>query len=315
MNKFLISLILIILFLSIIYIYPRRYIYIDKDKDKLYVTVKGHEYDWNKDFYDTLLKRDYPDKKEIVVKKMSNPDILIISHFNNSDNNLLYIDKNVPYITWSGESHRVEGINNKKAKYNLLSQKPEYENDIWFPYLISTNYFFLDRLENLKNTKKISERKYLVAYVASHSVEIRERFFKILNDKYNKYGTHALGKCSNNFKTIEGGHGNLDEIYEDYKFVFAMENLKKDGYITEKIMNAYRGGAIPIFYGDSKSAEKFFNKGTYIDLNDFDNFEKAADYIFKLSQDNERLENIKNLEIFKDKRLMKDIDYYINNFN
>jgi len=302
---------IIISFLFFSFIYLNRYQYIEKDNEKLYVTVKGHDYNWNKEFYDKLLKRDYPDKKEIVVKNISNPDLLIVSHFYTFKDKLLYVEKDVPYITWSGESHRVKGINNKKAKYNLISQKPIHQNDIWFPFLISTNYLFMDRLEKLENKKKISERKYLVAYVASHRVDFRERFFKILNDKYSQYGTHALGKCSNNFKTIEGGHGNLDNVYEDYKFVFAMENLKKDGYITEKIMNAYRGGAIPIFYGDSKSAEKFFNKGTYIDLSDFDSFEKAADYIFRLSQDDKKLEDIKSLEIFKDKRLMKDIDYYL----
>ncbi len=90
-----------------------------------------------------------------------------------------------------------------------------------------------------------------------------------------------------------------------------MENIKKEGYITEKILNVYRGGAIPVFYGDSKSAEKFFNKDTYIDLSDFNNFEEAGEYIYNLSLNKEKLKEIKNKNIFKDENLMYNIDYYL----
>ena len=88
-----------------------------------------------------------------------------------------------------------------------------------------------------------------------------------------------------------------------------MENCDKEGYITEKIWNVYKGGAIPIFWGDSKSAEFFFNKETYIDVNDFKSFEEASDYIFNLSLDKKRLKEIKSKPIFKDPKIFKDINY------
>lgn len=302
---------LLLLLVIIVYIYPKRYKYIKKEDDKLYVTVKGHEYDWNKDFYDKFLYNQYPDKKQIVITKISNPDILIVSHFFNKEDYLLHVDKDVPFITWSGESHRVKGFDNKKAKFNLLSQKPLYKNDIWFPFLLSTNYLSKDRLLTIKDKKPIEERKFLVAYIASNCVPIREELFRILNTKYNQYGTHALGRCSNNYEKAEGNWSSLDNTYENYIFGFALENIKKEGYITEKILNVFRSGAIPIFYGDSKSAQKFFNKDSYIDISDFNSLEEAADYIYKLSQDKEELKKKKNINIFKDTRLMNDIDYFI----
>ena len=312
-KKFKIKSILLLLFfiVSVItLILYKRYNYITKDKDKLYVSVKGHDYNWNKEFYDTLLKQLYPNKKEIVVKKISNPDILLVSHFFDWEDNLLYVDKNIPYISWSGESHRVKGYEN--GKYNLLSQKPEKEGDIWFPFLISTNFLFKDRLEKIKNNNPIEERKFNVAYIASNCTENREEFFKILKEKFKNNGIYGLGKCSNNVKEgLKGGHGNIDDIYQDYIFGFAMENTKKEGYITEKIMNVFRGGAIPIFWGCSESVEKLFNKRSYIDLSDFEDYNQAADYIYELSKDKKKLKEIKNIPIFKDERMMTDTKYYL----
>jgi len=52
-------------------------------------------------------------------------------------------------------------------------------------------------------------------------------------------------------KRIEGGWGGEEIIdtYKNYKFVIAMENIQKDGYITEKNINAFYSGAIPIYWG------------------------------------------------------------------
>lgn len=286
-----------------------RYIYLPKDADKIYVSVFGHEYEWNKEFYDKILKLKFPNKKDIVVQKMSNPDIYIVSNFLNIQDKLIYIDENVPYITWSGESHRVKGYD--KAIYNLISQQPERENDIWFPFLLSTSFLYKDRLKNIEKRKPIEDREFLVAYIASNPVEIREKLFSLLNNKYSEHGVHALGKCSNNYKRAEGFHSNLDDVYENYIFGFALENLNKKGYITEKILNVFRGGAIPIFYGDSKSAEHFFNKGTYIDIKDFSNLEEAVEYIFTLGKDKEKLKEIKKIPIFKNRKDFEDIDYYL----
>ena len=311
--KKIIIFILAILFLLTIYVFSKRYIYITKDPKKLYVTVKGHDYNWNKEFYDTFLKELFPNKKEIIVKKISNPDILLVSHFFENDDFLLHVDKNVPYISWSGERYPVKGYEN--GLYNLLSQTPKKEGDIWFPFMMSANFFQKEKLNKLKNNKPIDERKFNIAYIASNCKEHREGFFKLLNDKFKNRSVHALGKCSKNYdpsgEGLKGNHENVDDIYQDYIFAFAMENNKVEGYITEKIMNVFRGGAIPLYWGCSKSVEKFFNKGSYIDLSDFNSYDEAADYIYELSKDKKRLKEIKEIPIFKDERMMSDIPYYL----
>ena len=68
------------------------------------------------------------------------------------------------------------------------------------------------------------------------------------------------GKCYNNLgRRIE----NKVKFLNQYKFSIAMENSEGDGYITEKIIDSFISGTIPIYYG-GYLVEEFINPKTYI---------------------------------------------------
>jgi hypothetical protein len=124
------------------------------------------------------------------------------------------------------------------------------------------------------------------------------------NSFHQKDSAEALGQCSNPNKTKQpGGWGDLDQIYAQYDFGFAMENHQVPGYITEKILNVFRGGAIPIYWGDSETVKNYFNPKAYIDVGEFDSLEKAADYIVQLSQDKKAIARMRQEPIFKDNHM------------
>lgn len=50
--------------------------------------------------------------------------------------------------------------------------------------------------------------------------------------------------------------------------MLAMEHTNKDFYITEKIFFAFRGGAIPIYWGGGSETSKIFHPGGYIPVTD-----------------------------------------------
>ena len=60
-----------------------------------------------------------------------------------------------------------------------------------------------------------------------------------------------------------------------------MENKINKGYITEKIINAFYSGAIPIYWG-CNSVVQFFNKKAFINVNDFKTFEDCVNYVIHL---------------------------------
>jgi hypothetical protein len=43
-----------------------------------------------------------------------------------------------------------------------------------------------------------------------------------------------------------------NEIYSNYRWVLALENVAEPGYLTEKLVNAQASGAVPVYYGDSR---------------------------------------------------------------
>lgn len=51
--------------------------------------------------------------------------------------------------------------------------------------------------------------------------------------------------------------------YHEYRFCLVMENTKMDGYVTEKILLAFLGGCIPIYWG-SMDVYKMFNAKAFI---------------------------------------------------
>lgn len=68
--------------------------------------------------------------------------------------------------------------------------------------------------------------------------------------------------------------------YSTFKFGLVMENTKKRGYITEKILNAFVGGTIPIYYG-TETVFEIFNSKAFI-YYDESNPEKTIEQVERL---------------------------------
>ena len=145
-----------------------------------------------------------------------------------------------------------------------------------------------------------------IAYINSACHPHRDKMFFLLKERLPGQ-VHALGKCPLNYKKDRidippraDGYDKLTSTYENYNFVFAMENAKVHGYISEKILNSYYGGAIPIYWGESQMARRFFNPESYIDIDSFNSFEEAADYIASVYKSKEATEKYLNAPMFLD---------------
>lgn len=155
-----------------------------------------------------------------------------------------------------------------------------------------------------------NKRNLLAAYIALHSPPHRDEFFKILRSKDST--VDGLGKANNTKQVILPDRKywwDLSKIYKDYKFGFAMENSNEDGYITEKIMNVYIGGAIPIYWGTSK-IKGIFNPDSFIYVNDYPSFEDCANDIIAIGKDNKRYESMVNAPIFLENSSIDYSNYY-----
>ena len=191
------------------------------------------------------------------------PDLVIRSPFREK-NRKCYT---CPYINLSGEPYKIEHKEyppileiNSYIDFESQHENNGIHKEFYIPHILNSNY----ELPHIRKYTNLN-RPYLIAYMNSNCQPHREYMFKILVNIFGEDKVHALGKCSNNKKIELSSWETAYDIYKNYTFVFAMENTNLFGYITEKIMNSYIAGSIPIYWGSEGKIIDFFNKiFTYI---------------------------------------------------
>lgn len=76
------------------------------------------------------------------------------------------------------------------------------------------------------------------------------------------------GRYKNNLGyTIPGSYSDppILDFQKRYRLVLAFENAELDDYITEKILNPFRAGTIPVYFG-SKQVSNYFNPKRFIQV-------------------------------------------------
>ena len=117
-------------------------------------------------------------------------------------------------------------------------------------------------------------------YVISNSLGAPQR--KEMIDLLSSYKqVDSGGRYQNN---VGGPIKNKLKFISDYKFNLCFENSASVGYTTEKIVEGFAGGGIPIYWGNPKIAEEF-NENAFVNCNDFKGLNDVLDYIKYLDTD------------------------------
>ena len=107
---------------------------------------------------------------------------------------------------------------------------------------------------------------------------MRKLFFERLS-KYKK--VDSGGRWLNN---VGSPVKNKIEFCKGYKFNIAFENSSYPGYVTEKIVDAYSAGTLPIYYGDP-SVGKDFRPESMVCVKDEADIERAVEEVIRLDND------------------------------
>jgi GR25 family glycosyltransferase involved in LPS biosynthesis len=139
--------------------------------------------------------------------------------------------------------------------------------------------------EALLTTRQISKREKFCSYIATNPGVNRQTFVEQLSSQYKR--VDCGGKHLNNIGgAIPPGTNASGKIEhgKQYKFAIAFENKQYPGYVTEKICDAYKSGCIPIYWG-TPDIIKDFNPSTFINANDFSDFDALIDHIRRVDCD------------------------------
>jgi hypothetical protein len=127
----------------------------------------------------------------------------------------------------------------------------------------------------LENRKIGNRNKFCGFLVSNPSNQLRnETFLQISKYKFVESG----GAVYNN---IGYKVSNTLEWMTQFKFFICFENSKHDYYITEKLINAYHAGCIPIYWGSDTVSEEF-NEKCFINCNKISTFGELISIINRI---------------------------------
>jgi hypothetical protein len=93
---------------------------------------------------------------------------------------------------------------------------------------------------------------------------------------------------------------------KDFRFVFAFENDLFPGYVTEKVIEAWATGAIPLYWGSDPL--NYINSEAVINLNDFSNFPEFLARITEVNSNSSLWEQIASQPILRTKPDLSEVN-------
>lgn len=187
-------------------------------------------------------------------------------------------------------------------------------NTYYYPFGIMTMYIY-NHIPYILNrpVKNIdfSHKKFCVFINSNLKAWQRVNFCQKLLNHPNLPKVDCCGKSLNNCDICPYTHSSPEFInfIRQYKFIICFENSDKDGYFTEKIINAFVGDTVPIYWCN-KNAQKYFNEKSMVLIPEYtpENVNKAIEEIVTL-QNNDELYKQKLLEpLFKNNSLPKEFE-------
>lgn len=109
----------------------------------------------------------------------------------------------------------------------------------------------------------------------------RDEFFNQLS----QYKHVASG--GRHLNNVGGPVADKNAFVSQFKFNIAFENSSHDGYVTEKIVDAFVAGVVPIYYGDPRVVEDF-NPKAFINVLDYPSFEAAIERVKEIDADDDQ---------------------------
>jgi hypothetical protein len=139
------------------------------------------------------------------------------------------------------------------------------------PYL--DEVITVESLLRSRKTNFASRKKFCVAFIGK-AYPFRMQALSALSEieKVEVFGAIARKDVKSKFKESQ-----------NYKFVFAFENDLYPGYVTEKVIEAWATGAIPLYWGSDPA--QYINPKAIINLADFDSMTEFVKFVSKVNSD------------------------------
>ena len=134
----------------------------------------------------------------------------------------------------------------------------------------------------------LQEKEFFANFIASHDSEygIRSGFLKELSLYKHVESPGTFLNNMSDHKTVNWTDSSKTDFQKRCKFTICFESTKHEGFLTEKITDAFFSETIPIYYGSS-TVKEIFNPKAFIDISDFETWNEAIEYIKMIDQNDQ----------------------------
>lgn len=210
-------------------------------------------------------------------------------------------------INYIGEPRNTEG-----KEYDMViigsDKSPHF---LYLPlsviYTLGNNFY--DRL--LWRPKcEVIPPKFCCFIVSNPKCIERNVMFHLLNeykrvDSYGRYANNMGMELINSSWCSE----NYFRVISQYKFMICFENTKIEKYSTEKIVNAYLGNAVPIYWGTADIAN-IFNPESMLYLEDGNKIREMVETVKMLDNNDEMYLRYRNARVLNE----HNVEFWKQNF-
>jgi len=252
--------------------------------------------EWNdENFIEPILSKYYN-----VVIDQKNPDVLFHSIFGGMRETPNYKCKKVLFL---GENYRPSKFGSNYSISFDPHTEANFRLPLWQAFIL-LRPFYLERLKNRKNYESFD--RFCSFTVSNPGNFMRNGMFQQLSQykfihSYGRYLTNDVGLQA----TSKGRYWRdaKDDFFlkHKHKFSITYENSPYPGYTTEKLMDSFLAGSIPIYWGDPKVKEDW-NQEAFIDVNYYGNI---IDVIKKMDSNKEAFNSKYEQPVFTDSQLDK----------
>ena len=231
--------------------------------------------DWNPDNnYFTRVLRAGGWQVDTVTRPQDNPDYVICCGFGKQ-----YLDFSCARIQFSGEDSWPDlNVFDYSIGFPLLQYGDRYlrlplyaMRDSWAPALSK---------HTLPDRDFLARKKFCNFVVSNDFSAERNAFFEEFSARCP---IDSGGSYRNN---IGGPVADKLAFQRQYRFSIAYENSRDPGYVTEKIVDAFAAGTVPIYWGDPLIKQEF-NPDSFVCADDYPDNAALIDAIEAIDRDQE----------------------------
>lgn len=248
------------------------------------------------------------------VIESDNPDYIICSCFFEGEDYYEYCNYNQVRIMYAGENYIPDFnlIDYAISPYPIDFQDRHFRFPMCFEDYRGRFNSLLTKDRNY-TSDILTSKSFFANFIYSHESEdnLRSEFFRKLS-KYKRI--ESCGSFLNN--QVQEETVTLytkSDFQHRCKFTLCFESTKHEGFITEKITDAFFADTIPIYYGSS-DIKSIFNEEAFIYCGSSEDFDEAIRRIIELDQNDDLYLRMLRKPVFKNENYAESFKNELNCF-